>query len=172
MRSVPQGYCPVRTFSGARGGAVDDIHAVDENARCRSYPTPLVPACDGRLRRIFLVAASSGEVLLTALRTAAQPWRHELVFMSHTCCSQCASGSTQLGGVPTFAATQWASRRAPTADTADGTAQGLGREGLGDARPGRIFFCAATRPAPPARRFAVTRCGTRAPLSSRRRQCC
>ena len=82
MRSVPRGYCPVRTFSGARGGAVDDIHAVDENARCRSYPTPLVPACDGRLRRIFLVAASSGEGLLTERKTVAHLWRRELAFMS------------------------------------------------------------------------------------------
>jgi len=36
---------------------------------------------NGRNRRIFLVAASSGEGLLTERRTAAQPWWHELAFM-------------------------------------------------------------------------------------------
>ena len=35
-----------------------------------------------RYRRIFLVAASSSEGLLTERRTAAQPWRRELAFMS------------------------------------------------------------------------------------------
>jgi hypothetical protein len=34
-----------------------------------------------RNRRIFLVAASSGEGLLTERRTAAQLWRRELAFM-------------------------------------------------------------------------------------------
>jgi hypothetical protein len=35
-------------------------------------------------RRIFLVAASSGEGLLTERRTAAQPWRRELALMPET----------------------------------------------------------------------------------------
>jgi len=35
-------------------------------------------------RRIFLVAASSAEGLLTERRTAAQPWRRELAFMPHS----------------------------------------------------------------------------------------
>ena len=35
-----------------------------------------------RFRRILLVAASSAEGLLTERRTAAQPWRRELAFMS------------------------------------------------------------------------------------------
>jgi hypothetical protein len=38
-----------------------------------------------RNRRIFLVAASSSEGLLTERRAAAQPWRRELAFMPHTC---------------------------------------------------------------------------------------
>jgi hypothetical protein len=36
---------------------------------------------NGLFRRIFLAAASSGEGLLTEHRTAAQPWRRELVFV-------------------------------------------------------------------------------------------
>ena len=36
---------------------------------------------NGRPRRILFVAATSGGGLLTERRTAAQPWRRELVFM-------------------------------------------------------------------------------------------
>ena len=36
---------------------------------------------NGRFRRIFLAAASSGEGLLIEGRTAAQPWRRELALM-------------------------------------------------------------------------------------------
>ena len=44
--------------------------------RCReAFPYP-------DLRRIFLVAASSGEGLLTERKTVAHLWRRELAFMS------------------------------------------------------------------------------------------
>ena len=45
-----------------------------------------------RCRRIFLVAASSGEGLLAERRTAAQPWRRGLAFMHRSGRSRGRSG--------------------------------------------------------------------------------
>src|SRR5262245_42062356 len=47
----------------------------------RGRTLAVAPSVDGCNRLIVLVAASSGEGLLTERRTAAQPWRHELAFM-------------------------------------------------------------------------------------------
>src|SRR5215469_17743444 len=48
--------------------------------RCRRCRNPAFRG-DGGNRRIFLVATSSGEGLLTERRAAAQSWRRELAFM-------------------------------------------------------------------------------------------
>jgi hypothetical protein len=55
-------------------------------------------------RRIFLVAASFGEGLLTERRTAAQPWRCELAFLPHS------RPSTHSGFEPLAASAQPSSR--------------------------------------------------------------
>src|SRR5215471_2836166 len=59
--------------------------------------TPSVPPTNGRVRRIFLVAASSGEGLLTDRRTAAQPWRQEPLFVpqSGLACAQRSNAVTR-----------------------------------------------------------------------------
>jgi len=44
----------------------------------------------------LLVAASSGEGLLTERRTAAEPWRHELAFTVESRCGAVAVGGTYL----------------------------------------------------------------------------
>ena len=50
-----------------------------------------------RYRRIFLVAATSGEGLLTERITASQRWRHELAVLPNADCRRC--GIEWLTGV-------------------------------------------------------------------------
>ena len=58
-----------------------------------------------RYRRIFLVAASSGEGLLTERKTVAHLWRRELAFMAHSGRSPTPPGTAQEGGKRSFAGT-------------------------------------------------------------------
>ena len=57
---------------------IADFHTEKAEWRYRIHAHPETAFV---LRRIFLVAASSDDGLLTERRTAAQPWRRELVFM-------------------------------------------------------------------------------------------
>jgi hypothetical protein len=54
---------------------------LSEGPVCIELGGSIAHLANGGNRRIFLVAASSNEGHLIEHRTAAQPWRRELVFM-------------------------------------------------------------------------------------------